>query len=427
VNVVGVTETVPEVEHPDGASVLEAAIDYLRRGWSPIPTSPFSKKAAHDWKDYQVGRATEAVVHSWFTESAYNVAIIPGPVSGGLAIRDFDDEAAYHRWAAAHPALAESLPTVRTGRGFHVYHRVADDVRVEIYRTRGKRGFGKISLGDGEYSGGAGSYVLAPPSIHPNRQRYEWVIPLGDEVPLIDPREAGLLECWLGSHDDVSGDAGHVVLPQSYGHAYDTEDTEHTSPNESAESSVSMVVVDARIEEVIQRTLPQKAGKRRHGAIFEVARALKAISDLASRPARDFELVVRRWLTLALPYINDKEFERTWFDFLDGWDRVKFAEGEGPLHQAFERAKQAQPPAWATRYDRPELRLLVCLLRELQRMAGQKSFPLSCRDAGRLIGVDYRLANCWLRGLVLEEVLKRTFRGSKASGKADEFRYLPED
>jgi hypothetical protein len=187
------------------------------------------------------------------------------------------------------------------------------------------------------------------------------------------------------------------------------------------------VSVDASVEEIIRRKLPQDLGKRRHAAIFALARALKAVPDLAVRPARDFEPIVRRWHGLALPYINDKPFERSWFDFLDAWGRVKYAEGEGPLCDALERAKQAQPPAWAMRYDQPELRLLVCLLRELQRAAGRKSFPLSCRDAGRLVGVDYREANGWLRGLVLEGVLKRTFRGNKASGKADEFRYLPND
>ena len=53
--------------------------------------------------------------------SEHGIGVVFGAVSGGLASRDFDTLDSYQSWAAEHRELAETLPTVETRRGRHVY------------------------------------------------------------------------------------------------------------------------------------------------------------------------------------------------------------------------------------------------------------------------------------------------------------------
>ncbi|MBI3465352.1 MAG: bifunctional DNA primase/polymerase [Planctomycetes bacterium] len=102
-------------------SILKAALCYDGLGWWVIPIKPGSKKAACSWKRYQHSRPKPGALRQWFTRrSAYGVAVVLGNVSGCLACRDFDRAEAYECWAGQHPDLARLLPTVRTGRGYHV-------------------------------------------------------------------------------------------------------------------------------------------------------------------------------------------------------------------------------------------------------------------------------------------------------------------
>src|SRR5262249_744579 len=107
------------------------------------------------------------------------IGVILGRVSGGLACRDFDNEDAYRLWKNSHRALSTELPTAKTARGYHVFFR-------------GPEGF--ENLGDGEYRADSGHYVVAPPSWHPNRLFYEWLIPARPTrgLPWLNPHEEGL-------------------------------------------------------------------------------------------------------------------------------------------------------------------------------------------------------------------------------------------
>lgn len=176
-------------------SMLDAALAYRRRGWSVVPMRMADKRPARKWKRYQVAAATESVLRGWFGgRSTYGVAAIFGAASDGLGSRDFDTIESYEQWAGQNPELAQLLPTVVTRRGRHVYFRTMPECVAKLRQVMGKLGTGAIACGDGELRVGVGCYSVLPPSVHPSGHIYDWVIPLADDLPVIDLMEAGFIE-----------------------------------------------------------------------------------------------------------------------------------------------------------------------------------------------------------------------------------------
>jgi hypothetical protein len=94
------------------------------------------------------------------------------------------------------------------------------------------------------------------------------------------------------------------------------------------------------------------------------------------------------------------------------------------LRAVWEVAKQKPMPAVASRYYLPGLRLLIALCAELQIAAREATFYISCRDAGALIGEDFRRVSRWLKRLEADGVIVRVATGSLTSRKANEYRFL---
>lgn len=181
------------------SATLEAARKYHALGWSLLPIKAGTKKAAASWKRFQRERPNDADLGEWFSpRGKRGIAIVCGAVSGGLCVRDFDQQEAFDRWAESQPTLAATLPTVATARGRHVYFKVeAEDLR-EVRQALGKpKATGPINCGDGELRAGGG-YVLAPPSVHPSGTHYRWIRePFAANLPTLDLRANGLIsvEC----------------------------------------------------------------------------------------------------------------------------------------------------------------------------------------------------------------------------------------
>jgi len=141
---------------------LEAALGYVDRGWAILPLVPGGKepfapllpvvRGKKTWKALAQRPATEKDVRDWFSRYPdINIGIITGQPSG-IVVIDFD---------TVEPKGVPITAMARTGRGLHVYLQTK-----EPYRSC------KFDGGDIKAQGG---YVVAPPSIHPNGSRYEWV------------------------------------------------------------------------------------------------------------------------------------------------------------------------------------------------------------------------------------------------------------
>lgn len=129
-------------------------LNIQKQQWGKIP--------AVKWKKYQSERPTEAIISEWFYRDEYNLGIVTGEISG-IVVLDLDSEDAYQ--LAQSKGLSDT-PTVKTGRGYHMYYKYKEGVR----------NFQKRDDLPGIDLRGEGGYVVAPPSLHClSGTRYQWV------------------------------------------------------------------------------------------------------------------------------------------------------------------------------------------------------------------------------------------------------------
>ena len=152
--------------------MLRDALNYLQRGFSVVPLRLKNKRPLVPWEEYQRRPPTEEEVSRWWAKwPEANIGIVTGEVSG-LVVVDVDGEKGLE--TAKRLGLPEG-PTVKTGNGYHRYFRHPGDGEIRNFQT--KPGLEGIDLR------GDGGYVVAPPSIHPSGETYQWIILL-DSMPL---------------------------------------------------------------------------------------------------------------------------------------------------------------------------------------------------------------------------------------------------
>jgi hypothetical protein len=139
-------------------------LEYLRAGLSVIPIQPGSKKPLVPWAEFQRRRATEVEVWAWWGASPRaGVGIVCGQISSVVVL----DEDPRNGGNVSLASYADPLgPVVHTGGGGrHFYFAAPGDAPVQ-----------KIAgLLPGVDVQGDGSYVIAPPSLHPETGRaYAW-------------------------------------------------------------------------------------------------------------------------------------------------------------------------------------------------------------------------------------------------------------
>jgi putative DNA primase/helicase len=159
--------------------IRDAAFQYIHDGFSVVPITQGEKRPAlESLKEYQTKIPTEAELNEWFSDDN-QVAIMCGCVSGNLVVFDFDGE----KWDELLTEFITLFPElqntriVRTGSfKAHIYVRcteLPEDV-TRIVRSFPDRG--EIELRANKH------YVLAPPSIHPSGNQYQFCNP---ETPIL--------------------------------------------------------------------------------------------------------------------------------------------------------------------------------------------------------------------------------------------------
>ena len=162
------------------STILEAALHYRSLGFAVLPLAGKTPhtgllRRTHGTRStnklVEFGAGVEQM-RVWFSDPGINIGVFCGAVSGGLVVVDLDD--------CEFPpagAMLPLTPLVKTGRdqhrGFHLYYRSTAETRTRPFPW-------------GEIRGMSPSYVVAPPSVHPETgHQYAWQLPL-HEAPLAD-------------------------------------------------------------------------------------------------------------------------------------------------------------------------------------------------------------------------------------------------
>jgi len=156
-----------------GVTSHEAALIYLRHGYSVIPLRPHDKRPAIAWEEFQRRRATKAEVTGWYRRwPEAGVGIVCGSVSG-IVVVDGDP-----RNGDGLGVLASYMPrtwTAETGGGGEHRYIFAPPWRLSKMT-------GLLPGLDLQAERG---YVVAPPSRYPSGRPYRWRPDLAlGEVPL---------------------------------------------------------------------------------------------------------------------------------------------------------------------------------------------------------------------------------------------------
>lgn len=391
---------------------LDDALKYHARRWSIIPIRHGKTPAKHkvpalpSWKQYQTSPPSESEIREWFGKSNVDgLAVVLGPVSGDTCCRDFDQAESYHKWAASNPELARTLPTVRTPRGAHVYFRCP--------------GCSPATTGDGELRA-RGQYVLLPPSHHPTGDDYAWIIQLPDgELPTVDPFAVGLVS---GNRENRGQQEKAGATPVAPGISVD--------PAISATPVISVVPVTPRdrseIPTFLRTHVPSGPGQHQR-CNMTLARGLKLDFGLTRDGAEPY---FAEWFALAKPSITEKDecLARDRFD--RAWQSAKVPVLSKPAEAAWERVRDRPiPPEIAARYETPEIRLLLAIMREMQRQRPGEPFALSTHQCSAMIGVENGQVWRWIQTLVKRGDIQCTDRGKpgKPGKNAARYRYLIRD
>lgn len=154
----------------DLSTLGQAAVDYINRGFAIIPLAPGEKVPAiqgglTNWSDNP-----QDAISYWSIRPRANIAIVCGEPSGNLVAIDLDchggpdGRETLREWEAEHGELPETVSVITGSGGKHLLYRV----------NRSFRKFENPQIGVDIRA--EGSYVVAPPSIHPNGEAYEWSV-----------------------------------------------------------------------------------------------------------------------------------------------------------------------------------------------------------------------------------------------------------
>lgn len=150
--------------------MYHAAIDYIKRGLAVFPLEEKGKrpKTRNGFKD---ATTDAAQVKAWWQQwPNANIGIATGKRSGGIFVIDLDiDEDkgidGYHTledWQRENGKFPETWTAITGRGGYHLYFHSNSEIK------------NRAGIIDGVDVRGDGGYVVAPPSVHSNGNRYEW-------------------------------------------------------------------------------------------------------------------------------------------------------------------------------------------------------------------------------------------------------------
>ncbi|MGP1348465.1 MAG: bifunctional DNA primase/polymerase [Stomatobaculum sp.] len=181
----------------------EQALKYAARGFAVFPLKPRDKRPATHNGFNDATTDTQQVRKWWEENPSYNIGIATGGASKNLLVVDLDEDEAKgchgieicKEWFRQRGIDPPMTAVVKTGRGgMHLYYYGVYGCKTGVYKGVDVRG--------------NGGYVVAPPSVHPNGNTYEWKNGI-EHIVAIDQNVRAFIE---GSKE-VAGVQGNFLSP----------------------------------------------------------------------------------------------------------------------------------------------------------------------------------------------------------------------
>lgn len=147
-------------------TVIEEALEYIDNGWSILPVKPEEKRPfMTNWLQYTKTRATKEMAGNWFRNlSGAGVGAVTGRISN-IVVLDVESYC-----PTPIDELLRRYPTQlisKTGSGgYHLFYQFPTNVAKVSNR---------VKLFEGADLRADGGFIVLPPTIHPNGNRYEWI------------------------------------------------------------------------------------------------------------------------------------------------------------------------------------------------------------------------------------------------------------
>ncbi len=169
--------------------------DYVRfyydvLGLKVIPLKAKSKKPNLDsWEEYQSRRPTREEIQKWLTEGKFgNIGLICGKIRDSLYfyVIDVEDRQNYEKFFYDHETIEQNTIVVKTGGGgYHVWFFTTKPVHLD------KKRFHEDADLDIQLDG---TYVVAPPSIHPETEKPYEIYNNWDKYTILNDLEKPLIQ-----------------------------------------------------------------------------------------------------------------------------------------------------------------------------------------------------------------------------------------
>lgn len=142
------------------SGLLAAAVKYANAGISVIPCK--GKAPSVGWESFQTRPAGIGQIQGWDAAGLLtNIGVVCGQVSGGLVVIDCDGLEAVNLFKREFGYLADQTLAVTTGSRKGAHYWFYSPILVPTVRAVGIPNVGNIELRSDK------TYVIAPPSIHP--------------------------------------------------------------------------------------------------------------------------------------------------------------------------------------------------------------------------------------------------------------------
>lgn len=342
-----------------------------------------------------------------------NIGVALGEVSSGLCAIDADTDEFAASFRTANPALANTLQT-HGARGCVFWVRLKGNYP---RKTTHLRTYSGQEVGEFR-SNGSQSIIFG---IHPVTQKpykivnkqpvveigFDRIVWPGIANPPTCTEEDGR-DLLLSSVSSVAGSIGvhptGTIVPS-------------TQSSLSNPSSVSSVLLKDRLkvrtmEDVLRRSVPTEK-EANHDHLFDLARGVKTLErDEGKYTNRQLRNAFDQWHARSTQFHRPgRTKEAYWLEFVSLYEHAKFPFSDKAILQAWETAKNEPPPPEALQFESAEIRRLVALCFQLQKLNVNGPFFLASRTCQYLFGhVSHSIAARWLVALrrlgIIEEIRK---------------------